>query len=83
LLTLTVNAPGADLVEINGDFTNWVPVNLKRDATNPEQWMARLPVDPGKYQMNMRINGGKWVVPPGILSMLDEFGGTVGLLVVQ
>jgi hypothetical protein len=83
LLTLVVNAPGADLVEINGDFTNWVPVSLRRDPKNAEQWMARLPIDPGKYQMNMRINGGKWVVPPGILSMLDEFGGTVGLLVVQ
>jgi hypothetical protein len=24
-----------------------------------------------------------WVVPPGLLSMVDEFGGMVGLLVVE
>jgi len=33
--------------------------------------------------MNVRLDGGKWLVPPGLLSMLDEFGGTVGLLVVD
>ena len=83
VLTITVTASGADLVEVNGDFTNWVPMALTRDPSEPEHWAARLPVGPGKYQINIRINGGKWVVPPGILSMLDEFGGTVGLLVVQ
>jgi hypothetical protein len=83
VLTITVAASGADLVEVSGDFTNWVPMALTRDPSDAERWIARLPVGPGKYQINIRINGGKWVVPPGILSMLDEFGGTVGLLVVQ
>jgi hypothetical protein len=83
LLTLTVSAPGADSVEVNGDFTNWVPLRLTRDPINTAQWFARLPIDPGQYQMNIRINGGKWMVPPGILSMLDEFGGPVGLLLVR
>jgi hypothetical protein len=83
VLTLTVTASGAELVEVSGDFTSWVPMALTRDPSDPEHWVARLPVGPGKYQINIRINGGKWVVPPGILTMLDEFGGTVGLLVVQ
>lgn len=80
---IAVGAPGADLVEINGDFTNWIPLSLTRDARDQNQWSTRLPLAPGQYQMNIRINGGKWQVPPGILSMLDEFGGAVGLLVVQ
>jgi hypothetical protein len=42
-----------------------------------------LPLRPGKYQMNVRIDGGKWIVPKGLLSMSDEFGGAVGLLVVE
>jgi hypothetical protein len=83
LVTLLVSAPGADSVEINGDFTNWEPLSLHPDPVSPGQWSAALPIAPGKYQMNIRVNGGKWVVPPGILSMLDEFGGTVGLLIVQ
>jgi hypothetical protein len=44
---------------------------------------VKLPINSGKYEMNIRINGGPWTVPPGLLSMLDEFGGSVGLLVVQ
>jgi hypothetical protein len=33
--------------------------------------------------MNLRLNGSEWLVPPGLLSMLDEFGGRVGLLIVD
>lgn len=80
-VTLRVNAPQAQLVEISGDFTNWVPVRLQ--PSGGEGWAVTLPINPGKYQMNLRIDGGTWVVPPGLLSMLDEFGGTVGLLVVE
>jgi hypothetical protein len=82
-VVITVAAPGADLVEITGDFTNWVPTSLTRDVAKPGQWTTRLPLASGEYQMNVRINGGKWQVPPGVLSMLDEFGGAVGLLVVR
>jgi hypothetical protein len=82
-LTLTVTAPGANLVEVNGDFTNWVPLSLTRSSSDATHWSARLPIEPGTYQMNIRINGGKWIVPPGMLSLLDEFGGAVGLLVIE
>jgi 1,4-alpha-glucan branching enzyme len=81
LVTLRVNAPRAQLVEVTGDFTSWVPLQLA--PASDGWWTATLPIKPGKYQMNLRIDGGKWLVPPGLLSMLDEFGGTVGLLVVD
>jgi hypothetical protein len=48
-----------------------------------DSWSVTLPINTGKYEMNIRINGGPWTVPPGLLSMLDEFGGSVGLLVVK
>lgn len=80
-VTLRVNAPRAQLVEVSGDFTNWVPVPL--GSAGGGWWVVTLPINPGKYQMNLRLDGGKWLVPPGLLSMLDEFGGTVGLLVVD
>jgi len=80
-VTVRVNAPGAQTVEINGDFTNWTPVKL---APAPDGWWTwSLPLKRGKYQMNLRVDGGDWTVPPGLLSMIDEFGGTVGLLVVE
>jgi hypothetical protein len=80
-VTLRVNAPRAHLVEITGDFTNWVPVQLR--PLDGGLWSTALPMSPGKYQMNLRIDGGAWMVPPGLLSMLDEFGGAVGLLVIE
>ena len=82
-VTLTAGAPGAESVEITGDFTNWVPVRLTPGSGPSGSWSVSLPINSGKYEMNIRINGGPWVVPPGLLSMLDEFGGSVGLLVVQ
>ena len=82
-MTFTVNAPGAQTVEINGDFTQWIPVRLTRDVSDANRWNATLPIEPGKYQMNIRVDGGQWIVPPGLLSLRDEFGGAVGLLVVE
>jgi hypothetical protein len=80
-VTLRANAPRAQLLEISGDFTNWVPVRL--EPASGGWWTVRLPITPGKYQMNLRLDGGRWLVPPGLLSMRDEFGGSVGLLVVE
>jgi hypothetical protein len=81
MVVVRVAAPLARLVEINGDFTNWTPLELTRASDG--SWFALLPISPGNYQMNLRLDGGKWVVPPGLLSMLDEFGGSVGLLVIE
>jgi hypothetical protein len=83
MVTLTATARGAQSVEITGDFTNWAPVRLTPGTGLGESWSVTLPIKDGKYQMNIRIDGGPWMVPPGLLSMLDEFGGSVGLLIVQ
>ena len=80
-VTLRVNAPDARLVEISGDFTNWVPAQLA--PAGGGWWSTTILIKSGKYQMNVRVNGGQWIAPPGLLSMLDEFGGTVGLLVIE
>jgi len=80
-VTVRVNALGARTVEINGDFTNWLPVKLVPGSDG--WWESTFPLKRGKYQMNLRVNGGDWTVPPGLLSMVDEFGGTVGLLVIE
>lgn len=80
-LWLRVNAPRARLVEVSGDFTNWEPVAMS--PTSGGWWAVTLPIAPGKYQMNLRLDGGTWIAPPGLLAMRDEFGGTVGLLVVD
>jgi hypothetical protein len=68
-------------VELAGDFTGWDPLPMAPAGNG--WWVVSRAMNPGKYQINLRMNGGKWVVPPGLLSMLDEFGGSVGLMVVE
>lgn len=81
LVVLRVRAAGARTVEVSGDFTSWVPVRLQPSGDG--SWITTLAINPGKYELNMRIDGGKWLVPPGLLALSDEFGGTVGILVIE
>jgi hypothetical protein len=80
-VTLRVEAPEAHTVEVSGDFTDWTPMHLARASDG--LWALTVPIARGKYQMNVRLDGGKWLVPPGLLPMLDEFGGSVGLLIIE
>jgi hypothetical protein len=78
--TIRVRARAAEHVELAGDFTAWRPVALSRDADG--WWSAALSIEPGTYQMNVRVNGGPWVVPPGLTTVADEFGAVVGVLAI-
>lgn len=78
---LRVHAPSATRVEINGDFTSWTPVDLA--PAGGGWWTRSVSISPGRYETNLRINGGIWIVPPGLLELKDEFGGSSGLLVIE
>jgi hypothetical protein len=41
-----------------------------------------VPVTSGVHQVNVRIDGGEWIVPAGLTAVRDEFGGSVGILLV-
>jgi hypothetical protein len=78
---IRILASGVSSVELMGDFTNWKPISL-RDAGSG-WWIAALPIKTGIHEMNVRVNGGEWVVPPGLPQKRDEFGSSVGVLVIQ
>ena len=78
---IRVRAPGAASVELVGDFSDWDPLSLER--TIGETWQIILPLASGTHRLNIRVDGGEWGVPPGIGTMLDEFGGAVGLLLIS
>jgi hypothetical protein len=80
-VVLRVSAPSAQSVEISGDFTGWSPVKL--EAAGEGVWTGSFSLKPGQYQTNLRLDGGNWVVPPGLLPLKDEFGGSVGLLIIE
>ncbi|MGI8620160.1 MAG: glycogen-binding domain-containing protein [Gemmatimonadaceae bacterium] len=79
--TITFRAPSARRVEIMGDFTDWTPVEMTR-GQRPETWVATLPITGGLHQVNVRVDGGEWRVPASLTPVRDEFGGSVGVLVV-
>ena len=78
---LEVAAPNAASVEVSGDFTEWRPVTLTRGEGG--RWAVLLAIAPGTHQVNVRMNGDRWMVPPGLPPITDEFGGSAGLLVVE
>lgn len=78
---ITVRVPSAQRVELMGDFTDWTPVQMS--PTQPSgSWSVSLPLTSGVHQVNIRANGGAWSVPQGLTAVTDEFGGSVGILVV-
>lgn len=70
---LRVRAEGAMKIEVMGDFTDWEPV-LVTDAG--------ILLTPGPHLLEVRIDGGAWLVPLGATTVKDEFGGEAGLIVV-
>lgn len=81
LQRLTARIGGVETVEIMGDFTDWAPVPLVRRGR--DQWELLIPMSSGVHQINLRIDGGKWIAPPGIPSIRDDFNGEVGVLVIK
>lgn len=78
---LTIRAPRAAVVELAADFTDWQPVRLR--PAGRDTWRLDLPLPPGVYRLNVRIDGGPWSVPRGATPQTDEFGSVVGLVVVR
>jgi hypothetical protein len=78
---LRVHAEGAASVEIMADFTDWQPVALGR--VGGDSWEIRLPLAPGVHRLNVRLDGGEWVVPAGARPEPGEFGGAVGVIVLR
>jgi hypothetical protein len=68
-------------VEIAADFTDWKPVELMH--VRGDRWRLDFLLTQGVYRINVRIDGQAWIVPRGITVQDDEFGGHIGLLVVQ
>ncbi|NUO64022.1 MAG: hypothetical protein HOQ11_08350 [Gemmatimonadaceae bacterium] len=76
-----LRAPRALKVDISADFTDWTPVPMRR--LKGGDWEAVLPIAPGTYRVSVRVDGSEWSAPPGLVGVLDEFNGEVGLVVIR
>lgn len=81
LQRLTARIGGVETVEIMGDFTDWAPVPLVRRGR--DLWELLIPMGPGVHHINLRIDGGRWISPPGVPAIRDGFNGEVGILVIK
>ncbi|HEY8469772.1 MAG TPA: hypothetical protein VIL18_09020 [Longimicrobiales bacterium] len=75
-----LRVPGARRVELKGDITDWEIVTLRRSTQHPDLWEETFRKPAGVYHVNIRVDGGDWAVPPGLVAVPDRFGGTVGVL---
>ena len=78
---ITYAVPNASTVELSGDFNGWRPVKLV--STRAGIWETTVPLTPGTYHVNIRVDGGRWLPPSGLPQADDDFNGAVGVLVVR
>ena len=78
---LGIVGPPAEHAEIMGDFTDWHPRPLVREGEG--RWALGGALSPGVHQLNVRFDGGEWIVPAGTVAVDDGFGGKAGLFVVR
>jgi len=78
-LRLRIVAAPNDTVEVAGSFDDWVPYRLAVDGTHHS---ARIHISPGAYRVAIRVNGGAWRAPRGLVRIADGLGGENGVLIV-
>jgi hypothetical protein len=78
---LAIVGPAADRAEVMGDFTDWHARPLVRAGEG--RWDLDGTLSRGVHQLNVRFDGGEWVVPEGTVAVEDGFGGKVGIFVVH
>lgn len=81
LKRLSIKAAGARRVEIAGDWNGWTPVVATRaeDGT----WYTDVRLQPGEHRYAFRLDGKRWMVPEGVASVDDGFGGRSALVIVR
>lgn len=72
--------PDARQVAIAGEWSDWQPVPLV--PVGGDTWQIRLALAPGTYRFTLVVDGTRWLVPAGVVTVPDEMGGEQGLLVV-
>lgn len=78
---IVVRVARVESVDVMGDFSDWAPLTMVRHGR--DLWEITVPMGPGRHQINIRTDGGKWVAPPGLPKMNDMFSGDVGVLIVK
>lgn len=78
--SIRIYRPDAAIVELAASFTQWAPTRMQ--SLGGGWWELVVALAPGLHSLNIRADGGRWAVPPGLESTDDEFNGMVGVLLI-
>ena len=74
---------GARSVALVGDFNDWDASRSPLVEVSPGVWSITLPLQPGRYQYQLVIDGARRIADPSAQQSIDsEFGGTNSVVVV-
>lgn len=79
VIELRIAATADAVVEVMSSTTDWSIVRLTREG---DTFVHRLTLPSGTHRIAVRINGGMWRAPLGLVPVEDDFGTRVGLVVV-
>jgi hypothetical protein len=76
LVHFQIHAPGAQRVELVGDFNNWTPGVIRlRGPDASGHWTADVELPEGHYEYQFLVNGKTWVTDPNATTHRpDGFG---------
>lgn len=77
---ITIRSPFARTIEFASDCTGWKPLGMTQTH---DGWVVEIAAPRGLHRANIRVDGGRWVAPPGLASSDDDFAGEVGVFVVE
>jgi hypothetical protein len=77
---IIIHVGGVETVDVMGDFSDWSPLTLTRRGR--DLWELSIPLSAGMHRINVRVDRGPWMAPPGIPTMHDSLNGDVGMIVV-
>ncbi len=78
LVRVVFTLPGGERARLMGEITGWRPVEL--EPLGHGKFAAWFRVGGGTYRINVALDDGPWIAPPGMPRVEDGFGGLVGLL---
>ena len=82
LVRVTITVRAARAVFIGGSWNEWNPVAMREEGNG--RWSIELPLRAGAHRFGLRRGAdGDWFVPDGVPSLPDDFGGRVGLIVIE
>jgi len=65
LVHFQIHAPGAQRVDLVGDFNNWTPGVIRLQGPDASgHWTASLELPEGHYEYQFLVNGKTWVTDP-------------------